>query len=87
MKCESHASFLAPTPLQALAYVTSPRSKLQRSPSLEEEVNVLIDIYNLFPQCNCFHLDPWPLIVDFYNKTLLQVNLGVPKFPTFFQQV
>jgi hypothetical protein len=61
-----------------------PRLGLRHYPFLEEEVNVLTHIYNLFPQCNWFHLDPWPSISYFYSKTLPQVNLGVPKFPTFF---
>jgi len=47
-----------------------PRLGLQHSPSLEEEVNVLTHIYNLFLQCNWFHLDPWPSISDFYSRTL-----------------
>jgi hypothetical protein len=36
---------------------------------------------------NCFLLDPWPSIADFYGRTLPQANLGVPKFPTLSWQV
>ncbi len=71
-----------PTPLQPLTLVTSPRLGLQHSPPLKEKVNVLIDIYNLFLQCNCFHLDPWLLFANFCGKTLPQANLSIPKFLT-----
>ncbi len=40
-------SWLAPS--QALTLVASPRLGLRHSPSLEKEVNVLIDILKLFP--------------------------------------
>jgi hypothetical protein len=61
---------------QPLALVASPRLRLQHSLPLEEEVNVFIDIYKLFPQCNCFPLDPWPSSADLYSMTLPQANLG-----------
>ncbi len=76
-----------PAPLQAFAYFTNPMLRLQHFPPLEKNVNVLIDTSNLFPQCNCFHLDPWPSIVDFYGRTLPQINLSIPKFPTLFRKV
>jgi hypothetical protein len=41
----------------------------------------------IFSQCNCFHLDPWPSNANFCGKTLPQANLGVPKFPTLSWQV
>jgi len=69
-----------PITLQALTLVVSPRLGLRHSTLVEEEVNVLIDTYKLFPQCNCFHLDPWPSNADFCGKTLLRANLGIPKF-------
>ncbi len=34
-----------------------------------------------------FFLDPWPLLVNFCDRTLPQANLGVPKFPTPSWQV
>jgi hypothetical protein len=40
-----------------------------------------------FSLCNCFHLDLWPSIANFYGETLLQANLGVPEFPTLSWQV
>ncbi len=45
--------------------------------------------WNLVPfsLCNFFHLDPWPSIVDLYDTTLPQANLGVPKFLTLSWQV
>jgi hypothetical protein len=53
----------------------------------KKKVNVLIEIYKLFSQCNCFHLDPWPSIANFYGRTLPQTNLGIPKFLTLSWQI
>ncbi len=64
MRHDSWASFWL-TPLQALALVMSPRLGLRHSPLVEEEINVLIDTYKLFPQCICFHLDPGHRLLTF----------------------
>jgi len=86
MKCDSRVySWLAPS--QALTLVTSLRLGLRHSPPLKGEVNVFINTWKLFFQCNYFHLDPWPSIDNFCDRTLPQINLSVFKFLTLSWQV
>ncbi len=86
IRCASQASLLSCT-FVSPCLGREPNARVVTFSPTKEEVNVLIDTQNLFLQCNCFHLDPWPSIVDFCDMTLPQVNLGVPKFPTLSWQI
>jgi hypothetical protein len=51
-------------------------------PSHNNIVTKLGFILNIKFPMQLFSFVPWPSIADFYDKTLPQINLGVPKFPT-----